>query len=128
MIWKLVLENFKSYAGVVTVGPFDKNMSSVVGPNGSGKSNVIDAMLFVFGFKAKQMRQNKVSELIHTSELHPDLKYAKVSVYFQYVVDLPEGGFNVVEGSRLVVSREAKRDNTSIYRVNDKSSDYKQAR
>lgn len=30
--------------------------SSVVGPNGSGKSNVIDAMLFVFGKRAKQVR------------------------------------------------------------------------
>lgn len=27
----------------------------MVGPNGSGKSNVIDAMLFVFGKKAKQV-------------------------------------------------------------------------
>jgi structural maintenance of chromosome 4 len=68
MITQMDLENFKSYAGVVTIGPFDKNMTSVVGPNGSGKSNVIDAMLFVFGFRAKQMRQNKVSELIHSSE------------------------------------------------------------
>ena len=33
----------------------------LVGPNGSGKSNVIDAMLFVFGKRAKQMRQNKVA-------------------------------------------------------------------
>ena len=29
--------------------------SAVVGPNGSGKSNVIDAMLFVFGKRAKQV-------------------------------------------------------------------------
>lgn len=29
--------------------------SAVVGPNGSGKSNVIDAMLFVFGRRAKQV-------------------------------------------------------------------------
>jgi chromosome segregation ATPase len=28
----------------------------VVGPNGSGKSNVIDAMLFVFGRRAKQVK------------------------------------------------------------------------
>lgn len=28
----------------------------MVGPNGSGKSNVIDAMLFVFGKRAKQVR------------------------------------------------------------------------
>lgn len=27
-----------------------------MGPNGSGKSNVIDAMLFVFGRRAKQVR------------------------------------------------------------------------
>ena len=33
-----------------------QNFSSVVGPNGSGKSNVIDAMLFVFGKRAKQVR------------------------------------------------------------------------
>ncbi|CAI6006043.1 unnamed protein product [Closterium sp. NIES-65] len=50
----MVLENFKSYAGVQRVGPFHKCFSSVVGPNGSGKSNVIDAMLFVFGKRAKQ--------------------------------------------------------------------------
>jgi len=34
-----------------------QSFSSVVGPNGSGKSNVIDAMLFVFGKKAKQVSQ-----------------------------------------------------------------------
>lgn len=32
-----------------------QNFSAVVGPNGSGKSNVIDAMLFVFGKRAKQV-------------------------------------------------------------------------
>ena len=33
---------------------------AIVGPNGSGKSNVIDALLFVFGKRAKQIRLNKV--------------------------------------------------------------------
>lgn len=56
----MVLENFKSYGGVRDVGPFHKRFSSIVGPNGSGKSNVIDAMLFVFGKKAKKLRLNKV--------------------------------------------------------------------
>jgi energy-coupling factor transporter ATP-binding protein EcfA2 len=60
MILKIVIENFKSYGGVKEIGPFHKSFSSVVGPNGSGKSNVIDAMLFVFGKKASQMRFNKV--------------------------------------------------------------------
>lgn len=34
--------------------------SAVVGPNGSGKSNVIDAMLFVFGRRAKQVGSGSV--------------------------------------------------------------------
>ena len=124
VIKEMVLENFKSYAGVQRIGPFHKvrhrpvalpssaaptrprepaqptgqgqlqrrcppaeaplwscgrdtcalgafalqgaslttrcdppqSFSSVVGPNGSGKSNVIDALLFVFGKRAKQVR------------------------------------------------------------------------
>lgn len=63
MILKMIIENFKSYGGVKEIGPFHKSFSSVVGPNGSGKSNVIDAMLFVFGKKASQMRFKKVCEL-----------------------------------------------------------------
>jgi ABC-type Mn2+/Zn2+ transport system ATPase subunit len=32
-----------------------QSFSAIIGPNGSGKSNVIDAMLFVFGKRAKQV-------------------------------------------------------------------------
>ncbi|KAH7345973.1 RecF/RecN/SMC N terminal domain-containing protein, partial [Pyrenochaeta sp. MPI-SDFR-AT-0127] len=56
----LVMHNFKSYAGRQEVGPFHASFSSVVGPNGSGKSNVIDSLLFVFGFRASKMRQGKL--------------------------------------------------------------------
>ena len=124
MIQRMVLENFKSYAGKQEIGPFDKNMSSVVGPNGSGKSNVIDSMLFVFGFKSSKMRQSKLSELIHSSEKHPALQYARVAVYFQDIIDREDGGFDVVPGSCLEVSREARRDNSSKYMVNGKTSNY----
>jgi structural maintenance of chromosome 4 len=114
IITEMILDNFKSYAGPQRVGPFHKvrrrsstssfnripglifpnhlhflqSFSSVVGPNGSGKSNVIDAMLFVFGKRAKQLRLNKVSELIHNSTHHRDLEMAKVSVFFQEIIDL----------------------------------------
>eukprot|EP00922_Rhytidocystis_sp_ex-Travisia-forbesii_P053734 GHVS01079754.1.p1 GENE.GHVS01079754.1~~GHVS01079754.1.p1 ORF type:complete len:624 (+),score=197.04 GHVS01079754.1:78-1949(+) len=67
MIEKVVLDNFKSYGGKKTIGPFHKRFTAVVGPNGSGKSNVIDGMLFVFGRRAKDLRQTKVAELIHKS-------------------------------------------------------------
>lgn len=122
MISRMVLDNFKSYAGPVTIGPFDSNMTSVVGPNGSGKSNVIDAMLFVFGFRAKQMRQGNLSELIHSSSNHPSLAYTRVSVHFRDVIDLEDGTVESVEGTELVVAREARRDNSSTYWVNDKKS------
>ena len=44
------------YAGKQVLGPFHKSFTSIVGPNGSGKSNVIDSMLFVFGYKASKIR------------------------------------------------------------------------
>ncbi|PKI75671.1 hypothetical protein CRG98_003931 [Punica granatum] len=69
-IREMVMRNFKSYAGEQRVGPLHKSFSAVVGPNGSGKGNVIDAMPFEFGERAKQMRLNKVSELIHNSTNH----------------------------------------------------------
>ena len=84
----LVLTNFKSYAGRQEVGPFHSSFSSVVGPNGSGKSNVIDSLLFVFGFRASKMRQGKISALIHNSAAFPNLDFCEVEVHFGEVVDL----------------------------------------
>lgn len=88
VITYLILDNFKSYAGRQEVGPFHASFSSVVGPNGSGKSNVIDSLLFVFGFRASKMRQGKISALIHNSAANPNLDYCEVAVHFQEVVDL----------------------------------------
>jgi structural maintenance of chromosome 4 len=83
----LILTNFKSYAGRQEVGPFHASFSSVVGPNGSGKSNVIDSLLFVFGFRASKMRQGKISALIHNSAQYPNLDHCEVAVHFQEVMD-----------------------------------------
>jgi len=129
MITKMVLENFKSYAGVKEVGPFHKCFSAVVGPNGSGKSNVIDAMLFVFGKRAKKLRLNKVSELIHKSDGVKDNppQYARVSVHFQDIVDTGSGDddYRVLPNTETVVTRIAKKDNTSTYKLNGKNSSFK---
>ena len=124
-----VLENFKSYAGVKEIGPFHKCFSAVVGPNGSGKSNVIDAMLFVFGKRAKKLRLNKVSELIHKSDGVKDNppQFARVSVYFQDIVDTGSGDedYRVIPNTEVVVTRIAKKDNTSTYKLNGKNSSFK---
>ena len=59
-----------------------------MGPNGSGKSNVIDAMLFVFGYRSKMIRTKKVSQLIHNSENHQNVQSCTVAVHFQKIIDL----------------------------------------
>ena len=59
-----------------------------MGPNGSGKSNTIDALLFVFGYRASKMRQGKLSELIHNSARYPDLDECSVEVHFREIIDL----------------------------------------
>ena len=62
---KLILENFKSFQGRNEIG-FFQDFSVVLGPNGSGKSNIIDALSFVFGLNAQQMRTRNLKELIYT--------------------------------------------------------------
>lgn len=100
LITKMEMENFKSYGGIREIGPFHKCFSSIVGPNGSGKSNVIDAMLFVFGKRAKKLRLNKVSELIHRSDTYPNLDFARVSVHFVDILDVA-GSEDAYEEVRL---------------------------
>ncbi|KAJ3853636.1 RecF/RecN/SMC [Lentinula lateritia] len=127
VIHKLALVNFKSYAGRQEIGPFHKSFSSIVGANGSGKSNTIDALLFVFGYRAAKMRQGKLSELIHNSARYSDLDHCTVEVYFRDIIDLPgPDAFEIVPGSNLTVARHAYRDNTSTYTINGRSSSYKE--
>lgn len=96
----------------------------MVGPNGSGKSNVIDSLLFVFGFRASKMRQGKISALIHNSSSQPNLTFCSVEIYFHDVVDQPDGTSEVVPQSTLVVSRKAFKNNSSKYYINDRDSSF----
>ncbi|KAF8661434.1 hypothetical protein AX16_001352 [Volvariella volvacea WC 439] len=127
VIHKMALVNFKSYAGRQEIGPFHKSFSAIVGPNGSGKSNTIDALLFVFGYRATKMRQGKLSELIHNSDQYPDLQSCSVEVHFREIIDLPgPDSFQVVPGSQLVVARQAFKDSSSRYTINGAASNYKE--
>ncbi|KNC78249.1 hypothetical protein SARC_09307, partial [Sphaeroforma arctica JP610] len=94
--------------------------SSVVGPNGSGKSNVIDSLLFVFGRRAKQIRQKRLSELIHNSDKFPNLDYCCVYVHFCEIVDRDDDVLEVVPGTEVIVARKADRRSTSTYYLNGK--------
>lgn len=126
VINKLILTNFKSYAGEQVIGPFNASFSAVVGPNGSGKSNVIDSLLFVFGFRALKMRQGKLSELIHNSAGGNKLDYCQVDIHFNHVLDNSDenASSEVIPNSELVISRKAFKNNSSQYYLNGKNSNY----
>lgn len=66
---------------------FSQRFSCIIGPNGSGKSNVIDSMLFVFGYRAQKIRSKKLSVLIHSSDQHKDVQSCTVEVHFQKIID-----------------------------------------
>lgn len=112
-IHKLVLVNFKSYAGRQEIGPFHKSFSAIVGPNGSGKSNTIDALLFVFGYRASKMRQGKLSELIHNSAGKEGLETCSVEVWFREIVDLVSRCLDGV--SMPLLRRTSSLESTSSY-------------
>ncbi|XP_028587254.2 structural maintenance of chromosomes protein 4 isoform X1 [Podarcis muralis] len=125
MITHIVNQNFKSYAGEKILGPFHKRFSCIIGPNGSGKSNVIDSMLFVFGYRAQKIRSKKLSVLIHNSDEHSDIQSCTVEVHFQKIIDKEGDDYEVIPNSNFYVSRTAYKDNSSVYHISGKKSTFK---
>uniref|UniRef100_A0A8D2KUS1 Structural maintenance of chromosomes protein n=1 Tax=Varanus komodoensis TaxID=61221 RepID=A0A8D2KUS1_VARKO len=125
MITHIVNQNFKSYAGEQILGPFHKRFSCIIGPNGSGKSNVIDSMLFVFGYRAQKIRSKKLSVLIHNSDEHSDIQSCTVEVHFQKIIDKEGDDYEVIPSSNFCVSRTAYKDNSSVYHISGKKATFK---
>ncbi|KAF7457987.1 hypothetical protein HWI79_1553 [Cryptosporidium felis] len=67
-IKELFVENFKSYRGKHTIGPFSEKLTCIVGPNGSGKSNLMDALSFALGLSSNNMRSTNLKDLIYSPE------------------------------------------------------------
>ena len=79
----LEIENFKSYKGRQVIGPL-KPFTAIIGPNGSGKSNFMDAISFVLGEKAQNLRVKRLSELIHGASINkPISTTASVTLVYQ---------------------------------------------
>lgn len=127
IITKIVNTNFKSYGEEQILGPFHKNFNAIVGPNGSGKSNVIDSLLFVFGYRASKIRSKKLSVLLHKSEKFPNVQSCTVAVHFTIIKDKddPEE-FEEEPNSRIIVSRTVHKDNLSYYQLNGVRVQYKE--
>ncbi|XP_030750331.1 structural maintenance of chromosomes protein 4 [Sitophilus oryzae] len=125
MITKIYNNFFKSYAENIVLGPFHKCFNAIVGPNGSGKSNVIDSLLFVFGYRATKIRCKKVSVLLHNSENFKNIQSCTVSINFALIVDKDRDSYEVVPGSEFTISRTANKDNSSYYEMDGKRVQFK---
>ncbi|KAI8873183.1 RecF/RecN/SMC protein [Ramicandelaber brevisporus] len=152
VLTRMVLENFKSYHGRQEIGPFHHSFSAVVGPNGSGKSNVIDALLFVFGFRARDLRHESASALIYNADPSANIAHCTVEVHFREIRDrisqqddIPstysgqqqqqqqqqqENEIVEVPGSELVIARRAfkERGRGSQYFINGRASSHADVR
>ena len=87
-------------------------------------------MLFVFGKRAKKLRLNKVSELIHKSDAvknNPPTS-ARVSVYFHEIIDRGDGDddYDIVPNTECVVTRIARKDNSSIYKLDGRNCSFRE--
>ncbi|KAJ3053257.1 Structural maintenance of chromosomes protein 1 [Rhizophlyctis rosea] len=109
---RIEVENFKSYKGTQTIGPFH-NFTSVIGPNGSGKSNLMDAISFVLGVKSKELRSTQLKELLYhsgmTQDGEPPIRRAHVMAVYE-----------TSDGEELRFMRALSGTGTSEYRINNK--------
>lgn len=126
VITQMEIHNFKSYGQTQFLGPFHKCFTSIVGPNGSGKSNVIDAMLFVFGYRATKLRLKKLSSLIHNSDTYPNCTSCSVKIHFALIHDKLDDQMDIIEGSEFTISRTAHKDDSSHYCIDDKRVQFKE--
>ncbi|KAL5289712.1 SMC4 family protein [Megaselia abdita] len=124
MITKIVNVDFKSYAGKIVLGPFHYCFSAIIGPNGSGKSNVIDSILFVFGYRANKVRAKKLSAMIHSSAAFPDVQSCSVEMHFAECNDTSNKP-SLIPETEFTIGRTAFKDNTSFYTINQRQTKFK---
>ena len=80
---KLTLAGFKSFADR-TEFSFDEPIIGVVGPNGCGKSNVVDAIKWVLGERAKSLRGSAMQDVIFAGSVaRKPLGLAEVTLTFE---------------------------------------------
>lgn len=79
--------------------------------------------MFVLGYRAKKLRQGRLSELIHNSEGLLNLESCTVEVNFRFVSEDSES-LEPNSDERLCVSRTAYRNNSNKYHINGQISNF----
>ncbi|XP_058094552.1 structural maintenance of chromosomes protein 1 [Magnolia sinica] len=110
-IHRLELENFKSYKGFQTIGPF-YDFTAIIGPNGAGKSNLMDAISFVLGVRSGQLRGAQLKDLIYAfDDKEKEQKGRRAFVRLVYQMG---------NGSELQFTRTITSAGGSEYRIDGK--------
>ncbi|WP_457636519.1 AAA family ATPase [Oceanithermus sp.] len=79
-IERLTLHGFKSFAERTEL-LFDQGVTGIIGPNGSGKSNIVEAIRFVMGSRARALRAREAEALIfHGGEGFRPMPFAEVEL------------------------------------------------
>lgn len=108
-ILRLELENFKSYKGLQTIGPF-YDFTCIIGPNGAGKSNLMDAISFVLGVRTAHLRGAQLKDLVYAfDDRDKEQKGRKAFVRMVYRLDT---------GAEFQFTRTISGEGGSQYRVN----------
>lgn len=118
-IISLEVENFKSYRGNQTIGPF-KQFTAVIGPNGSGKSNLMDAISFVLGVKTAQLRGSLKDLLYSNSDGNTMLDHPRRG-FVKIKFEQPNG--EEIHFSRVITPSGTSADATytSQYKIDDRN-------
>ncbi len=91
--------NFKSFRRALI--PLPPGLIAITGPNGSGKSNILDAIAFVMGWRAKRLRAPRIEHLVR--------KGSQSGCVILTINNSPE---------KFKLAREVRPNGESVYRIN----------
>jgi len=113
-IERLILQGFKSFGERASL-EFNSGICGIVGPNGSGKSNLVEALRWVVGARARELRGEEAQSLLfHGADGKAPIGFAEV------ILEISRNR------ERLSVSRRLEREGDAEVRLNNSRSTVRQ--
>ena len=115
---RIKLSGFKTFVDSTSLN-FPSNLTGIVGPNGCGKSNIIDAIRWVMGeSSARNLRGETMDDVIFSgSSSRSEVSHASIELLFDNAQNKLDSKF--AKFSEIMIRREANRDGTSKYFLNN---------
>ncbi len=115
---RIKLSGFKTFVDSTSLN-LPSNLTGIVGPNGCGKSNIIDAIRWVMGeSSARNLRGETMDDVIFSgSSSRSEVSHASIELLFDNSDNKLDSKF--AKFSEIMIRREANRDGTSTYFLNN---------